>query len=394
MMDMNDAQLRRLDAGLLLVFEEVLRTGNLSKASGRLRLTPSAISHALARLRDIFGDPLFLRRPQGVVPTRRALTRANRSPGRWRRCAARLIDDGEFRPASIDRLFQIAALDALIVTLAPKLLARLAREAPDARLAFRSFGHEDSRKAVREGRADLALGVFETPGQGMITLGLGTESFVIVARKGHPLFRDGLSLENWLATDHIVVSAAGDLLGALDPVARRARPVAAHAGGDSAISGGVRDIAAGDATASVPESLAKTFAEPFGLAVYRPPIDLPPFELTILRARAEAPDPALDWLVRAIVDIRRQLASSRVGRGRAKKPRRAESRRREAPEQVSGDPSPDRTRTHWIGIAGAPDGRGDAIPRRRDQAPRLDGPTLRAFGRGRRSISPGPKSRR
>ena len=77
-----------------------------------------------------------------------------------------MIEPGEFRPDSIDRLFQIAALDALIVTLAPKLLTRLAREAPEARLAFRSFGREETRKAVREGRADLALGVFETPGRG------------------------------------------------------------------------------------------------------------------------------------------------------------------------------------------------------------------------------------
>jgi len=129
---MNDAQLRRLDAGLLLVFEEVLRTGNLSKASERLRLTPSAISHALARLRDIFGDPLFLRRPQGVVPTPRTL--ALREPIARALGALRgaLSEQGEFQPASIDRLFQIAALDALIVTLAPKLLASGARGARGA----------------------------------------------------------------------------------------------------------------------------------------------------------------------------------------------------------------------------------------------------------------------
>ncbi|MGO9769665.1 MAG: LysR substrate-binding domain-containing protein, partial [Roseiarcus sp.] len=264
MSDMNDAQLRRLDAGLLLVFEEVLRTGNLSKASERLRLTPSAISHALARLRDIFGDPLFLRRPQGVVPTPRAL--ALREPIARALGALRgaLIEPGEFRPASIDRLFQIAALDALIVTLAPKLLTRLAREAPEARLAFRSFGREETRKAVREGRVDLALGVFETPGAGMTKIRLGWESFSIDARKGHPLFRDGMSLEKWLATDQIVVSAAGDLIGAIDPVlaarglTRRTRAAVPQ------FLAAFATIAAGDATASVPESLAKTFAEPFG----------------------------------------------------------------------------------------------------------------------------------
>ncbi len=305
---MNDAQLRRLDAGLLLVFEEVLRTRNLSKASERLRLTPSAVSHALARLRDIFGDPLFLRRPQGVVATPRAL--ALREPVARALGALRgaLVEPGEFRPASIDRLFQIAALDALIVTLAPKLLARLAFDAPEARLAFRSFGREETLKAVREGRIDLALGVFETPGSGTTTESLGVENFAVVARKGHPLMRDGLSLETWLATDHIVVSAAGDLHGAIDPalaargLTRRTRAAVPQ------FLAAFATIAAGEATASVPESLAKTFAEPFGLAVYPPPIALPPFELAILRARAQAPDPALDWLVRAIVEIRAEGA--------------------------------------------------------------------------------------
>jgi DNA-binding transcriptional LysR family regulator len=309
---MNDAQLRRLDAGLLLVFEEVLRTGNLSKASERLRLTPSAVSHALARLRDIFGDPLFLRRPQGVAATPRAL--ALREPIARALGALRgaLVEEGEFRPDSIDRLFQIAALDALIVTLAPKLLARLAREAPEARLAFRSFGREETRKAVRDGRVDLALGVFETPGAGMTKVRLGMESFAVVARKGHPLFRDGMWLETWLATDQIVVSAAGDLAGAIDPVLaarglmRRTRAAVPQ------FLAAFATIAAGEATASVPESLAKTFAEPFGLAVYKPPIDLPPFELSILRARAEAPDPALDWLVQAIVEIRGEGAGGSV----------------------------------------------------------------------------------
>ena len=233
----------RLDAGLLLVFEEVLRTGNLLRASERLQLTPSAVSHAIARLRDIFGDPLFLRRAQGVVATPRALELREpigRALGALR---GALADEGGLRPASIDRLFQIIALDALIVRFAPKLLARLTQEAPLARLAFRSLGREETLKAVREARADLALGVFEAPGSGMTTVGLGRESFAVVARKGHPLLRDGLSLEAWLATDHIVVSAAGDLHGALDPVlaarglTRRTRAAVPQCRSDAASEG-------------------------------------------------------------------------------------------------------------------------------------------------------------
>lgn len=303
---MNDIQLRRLDAGLLLVFEEVLRSGNLSRAAERLALTPSAVSHALSRLRDIFDDPLFLRRPQGVVATARAL--ALREPVARALAALRsaLTEEGGFRPASIDRLFQIVALDALIVTLAPKLLARLSRDAPQARFAFRSLGRDDTLKAIREGRIDLALGVYDAPDPGLLTIGLGRESFAVVARKGNPELRNGLSLEAWLATDHIIVSAAGDLRGAVDPIlavrglTRRTRAAMPQ------FLAAFATVAASDATASVPASLARTFAERFGLAIYPPPIEIAPFELKILRARAAAPDPALDWLAEQILELQTQ----------------------------------------------------------------------------------------
>ena len=216
MSDMNNAQLRRLDASLLLVFDEVLRTGNLTRASERLNLTPSAISHALSRLRDIFGDPLFLRRAQGVVATPRA--RLLREPVARALAAMRaaLTTASEFRPAAIDRLFQIASLDAAVVNRAPALLARLAREAPNARIAFRTFGREETLEGLRESRLDLALGVFDSTGPDMVRRPLGSESFAVVARVDHPRLRDGLTLEDWLACDHILVSAAGDLIGAVD----------------------------------------------------------------------------------------------------------------------------------------------------------------------------------
>lgn len=302
--DIDNIQFRRLDIGLLLVFEEVLRTGKLTSASQKLGLTQSAISHALGRLREIFGDPLFLRRPHALVPTPRAL--ALREPIARALGALRgaVIEAREFSPAGIDRLFQIAALDALTTSLVPPLLARLVRQAPKATLAFRSFGRDEARKAVREGRADLALGVFEPPEPGLARISLGSERFAIVARKDHPLFLEGLTLETWLATDHIVVSAAGDLAGPIDPIlaarglSRRTRVALPH------FLAAFATVAAGDTTATVPASLAKTYAAPFGLAVYPPPIDLPTFEFVILRGSRDVPDPALDWLVQLMVALR------------------------------------------------------------------------------------------
>jgi DNA-binding transcriptional LysR family regulator len=308
---MNDVRLRRLDAGLLLVFEAVSRTGNFSHAAVSVGLSPSAVSHSVARLREIFDDPLFLRQAQGVTPTLRA--KALRGPvanalGALRRA---LNEASDFKPSAIDRVFQIAALDAFIATLAPPLLARLASEAPGARIAFVTHGREETRKALLEGRADLALGVFEDHSQDFLAQSIGSESFVVVARRDHPLLAGGLSLEAWLACDHLIVSAAGDLVGAVD-VALAARGLSRRTtAAMPQFLATFATLAASDATATVTQSLATAFAPTFGLAIHAPPIDLPPFQLTILRARPRAPDPALDWLVASIAELRAPLQTGR-----------------------------------------------------------------------------------
>jgi DNA-binding transcriptional LysR family regulator len=307
---MSDVQLRRLDVGLLLVFEAVSRAGNFTHAADSVGLSPSAVSHSVSRLRDIFGDPLFLRRAQGVTPTPRA--RALRAP---LKNALSILRDAlsaahDFKPAAIDRLFQIAALDALIASLAPALLTLLADEAPDARIAFVTYGREETRKALVEGRADLALGVFDDRQEGFLTQAIGSETFVVVARRHHPLLADGLSLEAWLACDHLIVSAAGDLVGAVDIVLAARGLSRRTTAAMPQFLAAFATIAASDATATVPKSLAEAFAETFGLAIFPPPLDLPPFALKILRARPPSPDPELDWLVARIVELRAGLSAA------------------------------------------------------------------------------------
>jgi DNA-binding transcriptional LysR family regulator len=303
MQDMNDVQLRRLDAGLLLTLEAILRERNLARAGAALNLTPSAVSHALARLRDIFGDPLFLRRAQGVTPTARAL--ALQAPVAEALAALRgaLARGRAFSPAEIDRTFQVAALDAVISSTAPPLLARLARDAPHAKVAFRVFGREEGREALRRGRIDLAIGVFGPPGPGERRRRVREENFVVVARRGHPALRDGLTLERWLACDHLLVSAAGDLVGAVDSalaaLGLQRRVCAAMPQFLAAFA----TVAASDLVAAVASSVADAYAHRFDLRLYAPPLALPPFELSILRAE-RAPDPALDWFEDAIVAAR------------------------------------------------------------------------------------------
>ncbi len=110
MMNLKDAQLRRLDMTLLLVFDEAIATGKLSAAASRLGLTQSAISHAIKRLREIFDDELFVRTPRGVQPTTRAL--ALRAPlSEALRLLGCAVGHASFDPARDERVFRIAASD-------------------------------------------------------------------------------------------------------------------------------------------------------------------------------------------------------------------------------------------------------------------------------------------
>jgi DNA-binding transcriptional LysR family regulator len=115
--------IRRLDLTLLLVFAEAMRTRKLGAVADRLGLTPSGVSHALARLRDIFPDPLFLRHSTGVRPTPRAIAMLDDVTAAIA-ALSRTVERSDFDPASIRRVFRIAALDFGVTMLAPHLIER------------------------------------------------------------------------------------------------------------------------------------------------------------------------------------------------------------------------------------------------------------------------------
>src|SRR5215813_14937949 len=109
MSDFDQNKIRRLDGGLLLVFRELLRTGRASVAAERLGLSPSAISHALTRLREVFDDPLFIRRPHGFEPTRRAEQLGPQVEALLALAHRTVTRDAGFDPAASTREFRFAA---------------------------------------------------------------------------------------------------------------------------------------------------------------------------------------------------------------------------------------------------------------------------------------------
>src|SRR5215510_13495997 len=125
MSDIDKPDIRKLDGNLLLVFRELARTRRTTEAARRLRVTQSTVSHALARLRDLFGDPLFVRRPHGLEPTRRAVALGPRIEALIELADVTLKSEGKFDPKVSERRFMAAAPDFFTALVGARLLENM-----------------------------------------------------------------------------------------------------------------------------------------------------------------------------------------------------------------------------------------------------------------------------
>jgi DNA-binding transcriptional LysR family regulator len=199
--------LSRVDLNLLVVLAAIADEGGVSRAAEKLNLTQPAVSHALARLRQAMGDPLFVRHGRTLAPT--AMTKRLIEPlRRSLQTLEALIDkDAGFDPARTEATFTVAMRDAFEVLLLPSLMRRLGREAP--RVDLRSV--QVRRRAVEAGLADGTLDVvFDVAlplSERVHRRRVGSDRFVVVARKGHPRIRPGFTLATYLQQQHIMVTS-------------------------------------------------------------------------------------------------------------------------------------------------------------------------------------------
>jgi len=297
MTDINLNDIRRLDGGVLLVFRELARLGRTTAVAARLGLSQSAVSHALARLRDVFGDELFLRRPHGLEPTPRALELAPRIEALIEAMDASLRSDPTFDPARSERWFQIAATEYASEAIATRLAARLRGAAPRAGFSWRFMRGYVALEALKRGEADVALGRFETLPAGLVSEPLFEDCYCVVARLSHPSIRESIGADQWAATGHVFASShaafdevVGPALGE-DPMPSRDR-VASFAIAprwETALA----IVAATDAIATCSRRVALDQAARYGLQLMEPPTPTPGW--TVSMARRSGADAGVDW---------------------------------------------------------------------------------------------------
>jgi DNA-binding transcriptional LysR family regulator len=210
-----DVAVRRVDLNLLHVFEVVLQCRSVVGASRQLGVTPSAVSHALSRLRHALGDELFVSGDSGMEPTPRALQLAPGVTDGLTRIAD-AINSTRFVPAEAIRTFRIAASDYSAVTVLPRAVARIAATAPQVDLRVFPLNRTDAVRQLDDGRVDVVMGWFADLPERMRRRTLVEEAEALVVRAGHPITSGPITKERLFAFPHIVVDLTGSEEQAVD----------------------------------------------------------------------------------------------------------------------------------------------------------------------------------
>ena len=299
------------DLNLLVTLDVLLTEGSVARAAKRLRLSPSAMSRALARLRATTGDPLLVRAGRGLVPTPRAIELRER--------VGSLVEDAQavLRPRealSLERLvrtFTLRTSDGFAENFGPALIARLGKEAPGVRLHFVQKPDKDNAP-LREGAVDLETGVVgKATGPEVRAQALFRDRFIGVVRTGHPLSQGVITPARYAAGKHVLVSRRGldkgpiDIDEALKPFGLEREIVTIVGGFSTALA-----LARGsDLVASVPERHTGNLRT--GMFSFPLPLAVPEIAVSLLwHPRLDA-DPAHRWLRGCVREV--CLAQGRSG---------------------------------------------------------------------------------
>jgi DNA-binding transcriptional LysR family regulator len=292
--------LQTIDLNLLLVFEALMDERNVTRAAKRVGLSQPAMSNALARLRRTFDDPLLVRTSDGMLPTPRAQALIVPVRAALAQLRGALEERPAFDPAASQRIFHLLSNDYVELLLLPQVSAELQRQAQEVKLHVyrpRHLFHPPTAIDLADS-FDLALGFFPdalTLEEEIRSTVLWEERNVCLARAEHPAIGGALTLQQYVAAQHVAVFYKSQGAGLIDTLleqqgwARRVALLVPHFASTPFI------VAASDLIATVPERLAHHFVD-LPLQVLPAPLEMPPFRLTLLWHERFDHDPAHAWL--------------------------------------------------------------------------------------------------
>jgi DNA-binding transcriptional LysR family regulator len=300
-MEMRHVNWRAFDLNLLVVFDGLMQERSVTRAGRKLGMSQPALSHALNRLRYLLKDQLFIRTPQGMVPT----PRAEQLALPLRQALAdmqRALEPEAFVPAEASRRFSIAVNNYAAIVLAAPLVAAVFAAAPLLQLDLRPSGTLDIFELLDHGDLDFAIGMFDEVGERFATARLLEDEFVAVMRRTHPASRRPLSPAAFGALRHAAISSSGDDTGFID------RSLAAH-GTKRRIELRLPYLSAGsvlarsDFVATLSRRVAGALVRGAALELRELPFKSPAVQTSLLWHRRFDGHPAHRWLRDLIVSV-------------------------------------------------------------------------------------------
>ncbi|MBC6442758.1 MAG: LysR family transcriptional regulator [Rhodobacteraceae bacterium] len=315
MSDINDIDIRLIDATLLLVFLGVMRHRKATAVAAEMGLTQPAVSHALKRLRNIYNDPLFLRRPQGLEPTSLAFELEPRVRKILALISETMSGFEKFDPSTASTDLRIGAFDYELTDIIPKLVTELRQDSPDIGVHAFPIYNRTALDALAHGTIDLSVGYFDFPTKGdapFVVHDLFAERYVLAGRQGHPIFAQALTLQTISAARHLLLSPTG--------LARNFVDHALHLQGYRrliqtivpSLFPALSIIENSDLVVTLPERVARGNAHRFNLSYASLPFEGGTFKLQAVWHIRDAKNPLHKWL---LDKIRRLSGSGLAGQG-------------------------------------------------------------------------------
>ncbi|MCP9337839.1 LysR family transcriptional regulator [Stutzerimonas xanthomarina] len=298
--------LNKVDLNLFIVFDAIYTEANLTRAGQIVGITQPAVSNALARLRETFNDPLFVRTAQGMVPTPMAQNIIGPVRNALQLLRVSVQESRTFNPLQANKTFRISMTDLTEAVVLPPLFQRLRRLAPNVKIESMLAKRRETTKELAAGRLDFAMDAPLNTDPQVRHVKLLEDRYVCAMRRGHPLAKDKLSVEEYLSLSHIHISSRRSGLGMVDLALGKMGQQRKIALRSQHYMMATQVIQQTDMAVTVPER----FARRHDLHQVPLPVDIPPLETHIYWHESTDQDPANRWMREQMIEIAQQVTAA------------------------------------------------------------------------------------
>lgn len=293
-----------IDRKALLVFAALLKEGNVTRVAQQLEATQSSVSHTLAKLRELFGDPLFVSAGRGIVPTPRALELREPLQHVLDAMDALVQSSRPFDPAAFEGVFRIATTDYIGFILLPGLVRRLSEASPALELQIRPLRPSEDMDALRRDEVDLVLWNEKSAPQNFFSRKLFSDRLKAIARIDHPEIQGSLSLEQFRAARHLRISSQHGAVK--EPVEEASEKYKAR--GKTAVVVphfllAYKLVAESNLIGTIAELTAKRIARELPLQILDPPVDQTRFTVSMVWHERRNSDAAHRWIRGEVIAV-------------------------------------------------------------------------------------------